>query len=292
MGVIGMSEGNGHPYSWSAIFNGFNPAEMAKCPFPLIPDYLSTQRFPEDFLSDKAEVTHIWTQDIESSKQIASASKILRVVERKEDLIGQVDAILLARDDAEYHVEISLPFLKAGLPIFIDKPFALTAKDANTMLDSQVYDSQIFTCSALRFAEELKLSEGEISNLGDIVYVEGSAMKKWETYGIHILEPLVAQLPNRGKLMSVLPVKSSDVHLVTIQWENCMASLKMTGKIPAPLSLSFFGRKNSVTRHFKDSFACFRASLSAFIDQRSTGKKSIPDSEILELVSIIEKGRC
>ena len=28
LGVIGMSEGNGHPYSWSAIFNGFDREEM------------------------------------------------------------------------------------------------------------------------------------------------------------------------------------------------------------------------------------------------------------------------
>ena len=30
LGIIGMTEGNGHPYSWSAIFNGYNPEEAAK----------------------------------------------------------------------------------------------------------------------------------------------------------------------------------------------------------------------------------------------------------------------
>ena len=24
IGIIGSSDGNGHPYSWSAIFNGYN----------------------------------------------------------------------------------------------------------------------------------------------------------------------------------------------------------------------------------------------------------------------------
>ena len=28
LGVIGLSEGNGHPYSWSAIFNGYDSVEM------------------------------------------------------------------------------------------------------------------------------------------------------------------------------------------------------------------------------------------------------------------------
>lgn len=25
IGILGMTEGNGHPYSWSAMFNGFDP---------------------------------------------------------------------------------------------------------------------------------------------------------------------------------------------------------------------------------------------------------------------------
>ena len=41
LAMLGMIEGNGHPYSWSAIVNGYNPEEMAKCPFPVIPQYLA-----------------------------------------------------------------------------------------------------------------------------------------------------------------------------------------------------------------------------------------------------------
>lgn len=33
--MLGMSEGNGHPYSWSAMFNGYDREKMtAGCPFP------------------------------------------------------------------------------------------------------------------------------------------------------------------------------------------------------------------------------------------------------------------
>ena len=37
LAMLGMVDGNGHPYSWSAMFNGYDAAEMAKCPFPVIP---------------------------------------------------------------------------------------------------------------------------------------------------------------------------------------------------------------------------------------------------------------
>ena len=291
IGVIGMSKGNGHPYSWAAIFNGFNKDEMAHCPFPVIPEYLSKQSFPEDFLCNSAKVTHIWTQDLKISKQVAFASKIDNVVNNIEDLCGIVDAVLLARDDAENHVEMAMPFLKAGLPIFIDKPFALTMKEANTMLSSQKFESQIFTCSSLRYAQELILNKDEVESLGHIDYVEGAIMNKWETYGIHILEPLVSQLPNRGKLLDVRAEISDGFHVVNIRWKRCKATLKITGTIKSDLAISFSGNNHKIIKKFSDSFSCFRTSLSTFIDSISEKKILIARQETLELVEILQKGR-
>ena len=59
LGVIGSSPGNGHPYSWSAIFNGYDPVEMGKCNFST--SILAQRKWPDDKLTS-AKVTHIWTQ--------------------------------------------------------------------------------------------------------------------------------------------------------------------------------------------------------------------------------------
>ena len=80
LGIIGLSKGNGHPYSWSVIFNGYNPEVMKECPFPVIPEYLSKQKFPEDLIKE-GHVTHIWTQDKSVSKHIAKASNIENIVD-------------------------------------------------------------------------------------------------------------------------------------------------------------------------------------------------------------------
>lgn len=291
LGIIGMSKGNGHPYSWAAIFNGYDKVEMSQCPFPVIPEYLSKQNFPEDFLSDYGKVTHIWAQDIKISSQIALASKIENVVANLVDLCDNVDAILLARDDAENHVEMAMPFLKSGLPIFIDKPFALNTKDANLMLSSQKFEGQIFTCSSLRYAQELILNKDEVENLGHIDYVEGIIMNKWETYGIHILEPLVSQLPNRGELIDVKAEMNGGLHVVNIRWERCKATLKITGTIPSDLAISFSGNNYTIIKKFSDSFSCFKTSLSTFVDSVNEKKVVIDRRETLELVAILEKGR-
>ena len=79
LGIIGLSEGNGHPYSWAAICNGFDSVVIKDCPFPVIPEYLSKKVYPDEFLTDIAQVTHIWTQDKILSKQIASSSLITNI---------------------------------------------------------------------------------------------------------------------------------------------------------------------------------------------------------------------
>jgi predicted dehydrogenase len=130
IGIIGMSEGNGHPYSWAAIFNGYDKKYMNECPFPVIPEYLSKKEFPKDQING-ARVTHIWTQSKSTSEHIAKASKIEFIVDKPENLIQSVDAILLARDDYQRHYEMAKIFINAGLPIYIDKPIAITVEDTN-----------------------------------------------------------------------------------------------------------------------------------------------------------------
>jgi predicted dehydrogenase len=290
LGVIGMSEGNGHPYSWSAIFNEYNYEDMKDCPFPVIPDYLSKQKFPQDGLGHLGEVTHIWTQDKEISEHTAKSSNIKNVVNNMEDMIGEIDALLLARDDGENHLQMSLPFLKAGIPIFIDKPFATTVADAQQMLDAQQHENQIYTCSSLRFAKELILTDEEKEKIGEIKFVEGSVMKKWSTYAIHILEPLVSQLPDRGSLLDVKAINNNEIHQVLIKWENVSAYLKITGNTPVPLEIKFYGDKGSVAKTFYDSYNAFKSSLENFVNVVNNTAKNFDRNETLEIVSIIEKG--
>lgn len=290
LGIIGMSKGNGHPYSWSAIFNGYNKEAMQKCPFPAIPEYLAAQTFPEDGLSHLGEVTHIWTQDKVLSEEIAEASNIEYVVSSLEDMIGEVDAVLLARDDAEAHYKMALPFLEAGTPIFIDKPLAVSCEEAERIFKAQKYENQVFTCSSLRFASELALNESQKEKLGKILHVEGAVQKHWETYAVHLVEPIITQIPDRGELLEVIPFEKNGIRQVFVEWENISAYLKVTGNAPTPLQIEYFGTKTNLETNFSDSFFCFRESLRKFVEVVHNSNKNIPRKETMEIVKIIEGG--
>ena len=283
IGIVGLSEGNGHPYSWSAIFNGFDKTK--ECAFEVIPEYLGKQSFPKDFLSDLGKVTHIYTQDRKISEKVAEFARIDNIVDRPEEMINNIDIVLLARDDAENHYEIAKVFIENGIPIFIDKPLAYNIKEAEKIYSINE-NSLIYTCSSIRFAKEFSEKILEGTN-----YVNATVMKSWERYGIHIIEPVVSMFPNRGGLISVQKINLSvGVKIRVVKWENLQATFTTTGKIKSPISINVMNVNNSKNLLFKDTFYAFRESLRNFIKVTRNKELNISKIETLEIIEIIEKG--
>lgn len=289
LGILGLSPGNGHPYSWSAIFNGYDATHMNRCPFPVIPEYLSQQDYPEACIP-YAEVTHIWTQDIEVSRDVARAANIETIVNNYEDMIGQVDAILLARDDPASHVEMSLPFLKAGLPIYIDKPIANNLNDLERLFEAEQYEGQIFSCSALRYAKELNLSQQELAELGEIQYIDAVISKDWEKYGIHLLDPIFNLIGYPKEYPVVTSVGIEDKKVVTVAWDKTIIKLSTLGALSVPITVQLYGTKGTRSLVFSDTFFAFKKALEAFIESASAKCQMISHEYLRNIVYIIEQG--
>lgn len=291
LGVLGMSPGNGHPYSWSAICNGYNKKYMDECPFPVIPDYLYKENYPQNFISD-AVVTHIWTQDRKISEHVARASKIENIVDNYEDMIGKVDAVLLARDDAENHLEMSRPFLESGTMIYIDKPLAFDLKTAQEIFSLEQFEGQIFSCSALRYARELNKTLDKISEVGNISYIEAHIIKLWSTYSAHIIDPVLRIIGYDNEIKDVKKFKNSNSQGYSLQLENgIIVSLfaHKNTKITAD-SIRIFGDKSDIGIAFEDTFYSFREALKAFIQSVRQKKSVITKKHILTMVDWIERG--
>ena len=132
--MIGMSPGNAHPYSWSAIINGcFDAEEINQMGYPAVSNYLKAN---EDTLGvNGAKVTCVWAQDKKISESIAKTAQIETIANSLEEMAGLVDAVILARDDPQNHVAMAKPFIDAGIPVFIDKPLAITREDLQYFSD-------------------------------------------------------------------------------------------------------------------------------------------------------------
>ena len=304
LGVIGLSEGNGHPYSWSAIFNGYDLEAMEHCGYPVIPRYLERQSWPECRI-DGAEVVAIWTQDIEQSKHIAKAAHIKEVVENYSDMIGKVDAVLLARDDAENHLKYAEPFLRAGLPIYIDKPIAVSVAALDKLYSLQQYNGQIFTCSALRYSQELMLSEADKQRLGQIQQITAHTPKSWQKYAVHIIEPVLNMLPKGNTAIATvsLPQSKMDSRInssnealdetgsLMVRWQSgIQTNFFAVGAAKTPITIRVFGDNDWQDLTFTDSFSAFRAALQAFINGINNKKIASDRAFNEQVVSLLESG--
>jgi predicted dehydrogenase len=291
LGVIGLSPGNGHPYSWSAIFNGYDKSAMEECGFPSIPRYLEKQHFPQDAIAE-ASVTHVWAQDKKIATHIAEATHIGNVVEHYEDMIGQVDGILLARDDAETHFEFALPFLDAGIPIYVDKPLALSVAEAKQMLDRQQFPGQLFSCSALRYANEFQLSDADLVQIGRLQHVHATTPKDWDKYAVHVIEPLLLLASERGSVERIQAWREADSTIVTVAYNSgFQALISALGSSHAPLALRVIGDQGWKDLVFKNSFLAFKAALFEFVQGIIHRDQRIHPDFMLEVVSLVESGR-
>lgn len=290
LGIIGLSEGNGHPFSWSAICNGYDPAAMAGCGFPSIPDYLNRQKYPDDFLTG-ATVTHVWTQDEALTRRVALASKIAHVCRRPEEMLGEVDGLLLARDDAENHYRFAAPFLRSGIPVYADKPLAVNQVAADRLLNEAREPWHLFSCSALYYAAELLLDSEAAARVGPLRAVHAVTPKYWETYGVHLVDPVLRHLPERAVMADRHAWRAGcAVHLLA-RWTNGVVTcFHATGRTNCGIRIHYIGEHGEQVGLFQDSFHAFRAALAAFLEQVRTHKLMIPREHLLRVVTVLEAG--
>jgi len=274
LGIIGMSEGNGHPYSWSAIINGdYNHEEMDKCGFAGIPIYLAANS--DTIGIDDAVVTHVWTQERNISEHIAKASLIENVVDSAEDMIGYVDAVLLARDDPENHMKMSKPFIDAGVPIFIDKPLAITTEDLAYFSEKDKSGKFLMSCSSMRYSNECRTVKTEIESLGKLELATVVGKKDWTKYGVHMLEALFALLDD-PKAISVQHVNESGKDIVVVKFENgFIATVHLFMDITATFQITLFGQDGWRLIDIKNSYSMFKENLIEFIKSVKEGKSRL-----------------
>jgi predicted dehydrogenase len=289
LAMLGLVDGNGHPWSWSAIFNGYDREAMKACPFAGIPAYLAPQP-PEAFGLGNARVTHLWTDDPAEAPRIAKASKIPNVVAKPTDVIGQVDAVIVATDKGHEHVERCRPFVEAGLPIFVDKPLVDNEADLKIFRKWVKGGAKILSSSCMRYAKEFAPWRASTKSLGELRFAAITTPKSWERYGIHALEAIY---PILGPgFLSARNTGTKDRNVVHLKHRSgadavVVATADMYGGLGL---LQLCGTKSSVQVAFQDSFFAFKSQLAAFADYLRTGALPFPFEETVELMKLVVAG--
>jgi len=291
LAMLGMIEGNGHPFSWSAIINGrYDRQAMADCGYEVIPEYLGAQP-PAALGIEGAEVTHVWCDDPADSRRVARAAYIDNVVDRPEDVIGQVDAAIIATDIGHEHVDRAGPFIEAGLPVFIDKPLTDREDHLRRFVQWQERGKPILSTSCMRYAVEFEAVRDRLDELGELRLLTMTTGKSWERYGIHALEGVYPFLAPGG-WVSAANTGTEEANIVHVRHESgvhvVLAAVKdMLGAFG---KCGAYGTAGTLWAEFADTFTAFKTQLVTFVEYLRSGKPPFDFSQTVELMKIIIAG--
>lgn len=288
LGIAGVSEGNGHPFSFSAIVNGYDESNFLKAGWPAILNYLRSAPESQNGL-ESATVTHAWTQNPSTTSTLCAATKIKNQCANLEDMIGEVDALIIARDDWENHYKMAKPFLEYGIPVFIDKPLSLNEEDLQNFLP-YLQAGQLMTCSGFRYAAELSDKKSIFSKVGKLKLVSGIVVNDFAKYGIHLLEAVFALFSMSPK--SVILSRNNVSHeSYSLEFEDGFVfSLDCLGNFRKVFRLNFYGESGSLEINLTDNFSAFKVTIQKFLEMVETHKPPFDPYETSSLMQILKSG--
>ena len=292
LGIAGRVAGNDHPFSWSAIINGYDAEALRAYADPVIIEYLSTQ--PRDAIGmDGVRVTHVWCDHEEDARKVATSSLIPNVVAGPEAMLGEVDAVLIPTDLGSEHLERARPFVEANLPVFIDKP--LTDRHDHLLKFQEWFEAgrPILSGSALRYTREFEeLRAGDLRHrIGALRLVTFTMCNSWQRYGMHALEAIYPFLSPEGWL-SVRESGRQGAHVVHVRHRDDVDVVLFLGEglLAASGSLVLYGTDGSVSARFQDRFYPFKRQLDNFVRWLRTGQAPFPYSQTCELTKLLIGG--
>lgn len=108
IGILGAE--NSHALGFTQVFNGLRP------------------EFGDEFKD--IQVVAVGGHYPEANRALCEKAGLELMTDKPEDMLGKVDAVLVTARDGQFHAGFARPFIEAGLPVFVDKPFTRSVKEA------------------------------------------------------------------------------------------------------------------------------------------------------------------
>lgn len=172
IGIIGAE--NSHTIKYGNLFNTYN-------------------KFPG------FKVKYVWGETDEFAKRAMERGNIPNQVKDPNEMLGKIDALIVDHRHAKYHLKSAIPFIKEGIPTFIDKPFCYRTDEGKEFLELARQRGTPVTsfstnahCTAIF---DMKEQVKEIENISQVIRTGpvdlDSIYGGVFFYGVHTVQPLM-----------------------------------------------------------------------------------------------------
>jgi virulence factor len=207
----------------------------------------------------------------------------IAIVERPEDLLGQVDAVMVTSVDGSVHRERALPLIEAGLPAFVDKPFACSLSDARALVEA----------AQRRGVPEILDLQARAEELGPVVgvdaYTPGALHPRNPGlfhYGVHGVEMLYALMGTGCRSVRTVFEEAGDVTVG--RWaDGRLGTVRTTRRGSYALGFTCF-RERAAVPVLVDGKRLYSDMLRVAVEMFQTGRWPLSPDDLIEPVAFQE----
>lgn len=251
-----------------------------------------------NYAYDDVRIVAIYGNDDDPThtKEVAEAGKIEFIAEKPEDFFGKVDAVMVVYRRGSYHVPAILPFIEAGLPVWIDKPIAACREDIDALRAAYEKNNALITGgSTVKYCYDVLTMQNRINSgffgkvFGGNMNFPGDTASEYDGvyfYASHLVEMMLA-IFGYDRLKSVTASSvASNRFAVIANYEDCQVTLNYTQYMP-DYFLTVYGSERSITTQM-DISAIYKLGFDKFVEMLRTKKMPLSFDELVKPVYIIE----
>ena len=239
-----------------------------------------------------ARITHVWAGDHADrlSELEGMFGKYDNVVTSLDEMIGVVDGVLIIddTDGGAIHAELAGPFLKAGVPTFVDKPMTTKLEDAVRLFDlAEKHNAPLMSGSALRYAVEL--AELDADAIGKPSAIVSVGPGEWFYYGIHAVELALTISPARPVAVRRTKNEQKDVVLVEMDDDSILTIMTLRDAAYT-FQASVFGSEGAKTIDVVDGMGFYSNEMQAVVEMIDSGKPAASRQQTLDVLAVLHAG--
>ncbi len=276
IGIIGLD--TSHAPAFAKLFNGENTN-------PGLTGFKVVAAYPFGSTDIKGSVDRI----PDYTKQVQEVG--VEVVDSIKKLLSMVDVVLLETNDGRPHLDQAHEVLKAGKPVFIDKPVAGSLKDAVAIYhEAAERKVPMFSASSLRYMKNVHAVRHE-NKIGQVLGADTFSPATLEPhhpdlfwYGIHGVEVLFTVMG--AGCESVTRFQTEDTDVVVGKWKDGrLGTFRGTRKGKHDYGGTAYGADGNISLGPFDGYEALAIKIAEFFKSKVT---PIDARETLEIYAFME----
>jgi len=202
------------------------------------------------------EAVYVWGETEELARRAMEKGRIPNMVRDPEEMLGKIDAVIVDHRHPKYHLAAAMPFIKEGIPTFIDKPFCYRVSEGKEFLaTARSLGTPVSSWSTVAHSDRTLDLKRQVARMGKVTHFVGFGPVDIESqyggvffYGVHAVDQLLyilgdkvekvrvsrngrnataSLLMNDGLLATLVFTQRSD-RLLYVETEDGLVELKST----------------------------------------------------------------